>query len=222
MQRDDQMRRSYPYRGDHMIATPQHYMYSEFQGMSLLQAWKDDRNSVLQATGFSESGARHWLVTTSGAEISADMERLLTEGPGNSPIATRSLLDALCAKVLNSGITDVRWTDMFRRKFEVFKRLYDGYDIDLKVNGPLSTSSVYTRLGFLLASTYDLENDIPILNCLLKINDFIASMPVDLFEQVDKAYSAISVSREIDAVYSVCGAHSVDMSSLENGREGTS
>lgn len=186
---------AYPYCGPHMLQEREHYMFSAYAGERFLRAWRESR----QCNSMNEEVARKLLQGTGGATVQA---------PGKAEIQTMLHLEQMAEAAVQGDLSApfIGWREVFLRKFEVHKRLREGYGLDLRAKGGAAPDFAYSRLALVLASEPGLENDLRRLNALLKVHDLALSAQND-----DRGAACLILSTRlevtaVDAVASRCAS----------------
>jgi hypothetical protein len=194
----------YEYDQEDRLASPHQYMYADFQGAPFLAAYRQSRGhateSIRQQAG---EAAPHWrpevdrivealrvLRSSSGAPDGSEAA-LHDAPPDGSPLVvldpgvgleTATVLDAVVTDLAVSVLTDSvspyarRWLDRLVQRFEVTKRLYDGYLPGFrKGQGSHETVGLYAHFALCLAGAYASTGQLNDLSCLLKVCDLLVS-----------------------------------------------
>jgi hypothetical protein len=178
-----------------MLQGREHYMFSAYGGEEFLRAWRESR----QGNSMNPEAARRVLESRGAATV---------QPPGNVEIRTMLLLEQMAAMAVQGDLTApfVGWREVFLKKFEVHKRLREGYGLDLKARGGSAPDLAYSRLALVLASEPGLDTDLRRLNALLKVNDLALSAQND-----ERGAACLSLSTRlevmaVDAVTARCAA----------------
>jgi hypothetical protein len=178
-----------------MLKGREHYMFSAYGGEGFLRAWRDSR----QRNSMDEKAARKILEGEGTATV---------QPPGTVEVQTMLLLEQMTGMALRGEVTApfVGWREVFLRKFEVHKRLREGYGLDLRATGGSAPDLAYSRLALVLASEPGLDNDLRRLNALLKVHDLALSAQDD-----ERGAACLTLSTRlevmaVDAVASRCAS----------------
>lgn len=141
-------------RGD-LMGTPNTYFYAAFEGREFVKAWWDVRQAALDALPVPTASAPAFDPQASG---------------------TAALLEAACREAESEVGPNTRLpthVEMFLRKFEIGKRVYDAYDRDLRPidREKFRTPSHYVRVAEALEAAFAKGGDLRALNALLKCVD---------------------------------------------------
>ena len=101
-------------------------------------------------------------------------EIIFLKNNNNNKIDTFSLF----VKIINSkeSIPDSKFFDLLLQKFEVSKKIFNGYSFNkLKGIGNNNNPILYILFGFILIKMYNKSKNLVYLNSLLKIGDIISS-----------------------------------------------
>src|SRR5687767_7303165 len=103
-----------------MLQGREHYMFSPYGGEGFLRAWRESR----QRSSMDADTARRVLEGKGAVTV---------QPPGNVEIRTMVLLEQMVAMAVQGDMTApfVGWREVFLKKFEVHKRLREGYGLDL-------------------------------------------------------------------------------------------
>jgi hypothetical protein len=178
-----------------MLQGREHYMFSAYGGQDFLRAWRESRQSALM----DEEAARRVLAGKGDATVPP---------PGKIEILTMVILEQMTEMAVQGEVTApfVGWREVFLRKFEVHKRLREGYGLDLKATGGTAPDLAYARLALVLASEPGLDSDLRRLNALLKVHDLALSAQHD-----ERGAACLSLSTRlevmaVDAVAARCAS----------------
>lgn len=170
---------------DLLAGEPYHYHYTLYEGVSLLQAYLENRKKTLARLDKQ-------MKSRSGNDIEA--AALDTRSAGEDepppfsgvlvrPVNTVKELLAASRWVARGG--DIRhpellmFVDSLTKKFEVAKRLRSNYAVGLRVDVKDSAPvDAYCYLAFLIACRDSPEDLLWRLNALLKLNDLIISTDI--------------------------------------------
>jgi hypothetical protein len=228
---------AYPFAAADRIENPASYMYIPFGGEAFLRGYADARAVARAALlplpeqrsddGIPEAAAR---VLLAGEQRFSRQElaqiKGLCAGQGRSPTrrekptleataGTEEVLFCVLASALSSGSHDDWSAAVMTRliaRFEVAKRLHERYARDFRVaEGRFDSVAVYARFGLALAILHAQSRDLRALNCLLKVNDLLASIGHRMSAQrpsvVCEAF--VSLAAERAAVLALAETHGV-------------
>jgi hypothetical protein len=178
-----------------MLQGREHYMFSAYGGEGFLRAWRESR----QRNSMDAEAARRVLEGKGAATVPP---------PGSVEIRTMLLLEQMVAMAVQGDVTApfAGWREVFLKKFEVHKRLREGYGLDLKARGGSAPDLAYSRLALVLASEPGLDGDLRRLNALLKVHDLALSAQND-----ERGAACLSLSTRlevmaVDAVTARCAS----------------
>lgn len=153
----------YTYTDRDLLAEREHYFYSAVQGPAFFDAYRAARQAVLDR------------LADAPTTLIADTPATTTE----AAIQTDAVLDALELQ------PEPETLDGLVQRFEVSKRLYDGYDSTFrKPQGDYRDLMRYARLARLLADEVARSGDLKWLNTLLKLNDLLCSQPAPTQDRI--------------------------------------
>ncbi len=151
---------TYPYATGDLIETPNSYFYSEYHGRVFVAAWRGDRAAIL-----------------------ARLPKAAPPPPARSadPASRQSV--ELLERALGS---DAPLSEAFVKKFEIHKRVHDGYDEAFRALDKSARRSLplYLRAADLFAAIYQQSGALRHLNVYLKCLDTLCAeaeaLPSDL------------------------------------------
>ena len=141
----------YPYAKGDLIDKPNTYFYSEYQGRDFIVSWRKSRSSVL-----------------------SELPEALPPTPARpADPASRQSADLL-ERALGG---DASLREAFVKKFEIHKRVHDGYDEGFRAldKEARRTFSLYLRLADLFQAAYEESRALRHLNAYLKCLDTLCA-----------------------------------------------
>jgi hypothetical protein len=147
---------SYPYATGDLIEQPNTYFYSEYGGHAFIATWRESRNEVL-----------------------AKLPEAVAPLPaGPADLSSRMSIDLLERAL--GGDSDLR--EAFVKKFEIHKRVHDGYDSKFRALNKSAriTLPLYLRAADLFAAAYEDGDALRHLNVYLKCLDTICALADNL------------------------------------------
>jgi hypothetical protein len=147
---------TYLYATGDLIAQPNTYFYSEYDGHAFIAAWREGRN-----------------------EVRAKLPKPVAPLPaGPADPASRMSFDLL-EQALGG---DRALQEAFVKKFEIHKRVHDGYDSNFRALDKSARYSLplYLRAADLFAAVYEESGALRHLNVYLKCLDTICALADDL------------------------------------------
>lgn len=142
---------TYPYATGDLIEAPNTYFYAEYHGQAFLAAWRGDR-----------------------AAIAAKLPDAVPPPPPRpADPASRHSVDLLERAL--SG--DIGLRESFVKKFEIHKRVHDGYDADFRALDKSARRSLplYLRTADLFAKAYQESKALRHFNVYLKCLDTLCA-----------------------------------------------
>jgi hypothetical protein len=151
----------YPYACGNLLHERNTYYYTPYAGRQFLDAWKGARNAVLERLPVPTAAAPP--IDTAAASPSAETRD------------TRVLLECALAETDRGGHALL---EMFVKKFETTKRVYEAYDADFR---PVNRSAflrldLYVRAAELFEVAFCATEDVRYLNVLLKCLDTLSAV----------------------------------------------
>ena len=153
----------YPYATGNLLASPQSYFYSEYQGESFIAAWALNRSECR-------------------AELATDIASADGSSGGDGSIACshtqkyfRRLKDLFDSR--DFPAEDRKNLDAILRNFEAKKRIYQDYNpgFTSKNRTDHEDISLYVDFAFLLVAAFSRWKELPYLNALLKSLDILCA-----------------------------------------------
>ena len=146
----------YPYASGDLIETPNTYFYSQFGGEAFIAAWRAQRNKV-------------W------ANLPAAVPPLAPQPADTSSQYSVDLLERALAG-------DEELAEAFAKKFEIHKRVHDGYDDGFRAldKSARHSLSLYLRAADLFIARYEAKGGLRHLNVYLKCLDTLCAAMPDL------------------------------------------
>ncbi|MAH84048.1 MAG: hypothetical protein CBB68_06740 [Rhodospirillaceae bacterium TMED8] len=161
----------YPYAHGPLLDDRQTYFYSDYQGLTFLKAWKNDRQTA--------------RISIAPAPAPNPMVRELPIPGAN--VVTANLLEAILTVVLReSELSNAAqfWLAQLIKKFEVTKRVHSGYDSTFKAidREDHKNLELYLRLAEVLECAVNTNLALSSLNCMLKVMDTLCALRQGLSE----------------------------------------
>ncbi|MEM7672075.1 MAG: hypothetical protein AAF212_01925 [Verrucomicrobiota bacterium] len=180
----------YPFAyGDRLGKERNTYQYTEFLGRDFLRAWKESRFRCIPIQQDLEEN-RETAARTHQSVISSfqELEFQITQETG---LSASEILGFLILKFEEGNIEDnlTKWSNLWIKKFEITKRVYDRYKgLKLQATGAKSYEdiSLYLMLADLFIRYAQADSNLPAINALLKIMDSLASRSQE-FDATDRA-----------------------------------
>lgn len=174
----------YPYATGDLIETPNTYFYSEYHGQDFIAAWRQSRDAVLAKSAEAVPPAPAKSVDPSSRRSADLLERALA---GNA-----SLRDA------------------FIKKFEIHKRVHDGYDDGFRALDKSARRSLplYLRAADLFQAVYEDGRALRHLNVYLKCLDTLCAEAGSLSPELS-ARLAWHLEREASYIDALMGERGI-------------
>lgn len=146
----------YPYATGDLIETPNTYFYSDYHGRDFVAAWRGERAAIL-------------------AQLPDAVPPLPPQAADPASRMSADLLERALA-----GDTALR--EAFVKKFEIHKRVHDGYDTAFRALDKSARRSLplYLRAADLFAAAYEDSGALRHLNVYLKCLDTLCSLSDEL------------------------------------------
>ena len=183
----------YQYTASNLIENPTHYMYSSFEGLSFIEEFKKSRKYFLEHSIIPNLDVRYDLnpfMNKIHSSLSAyltsppkdfellDLSQEVPEVDMEDTIITENLINYL----ISSSLSPIKnnnhhLENRFIQKFEVTKKIYDSYEKNMgKGMGDYTNQYLYIVFSIFLSSKYLINENLKLLNTILKVNDIIASV----------------------------------------------
>lgn len=222
---------TYRYVQKNLLAERYHYQYTPYEGLGFLQAYVGHRQALhddLQAardrllaeptmeTAIAEEIRQAVLgdsVDAGLAPLRDHHNQVLPAQPGDGDFVTYSLLiDLWHSRIYDPESVDLcsGWTKFLLQRFEVTKRLYQGYTRSLKPTGRVyDTAHNYALLAALLIYQHKMEPSLKLLNTVLKLVDLLASINPLEQNALTQLTTLVAVEAEQTALKSLLAGHQV-------------
>jgi len=141
----------YPYATGELIDTPNSYFYTEYHGRDFIAAWRQNRDGILAN---------------------------LPDGVQPMPAKPAEPASRQSADLLERALGgDASLREAFFKKFEIHKRVHDGYDQGFRALDKTArrTLSLYLRAADLFQAAYDESRALRHLNAYLKCLDTLCA-----------------------------------------------
>ena len=154
----------YPYASGVTFERDKRYSYSQYHGVSFLNAWRLQRRAILEQLPTEQLPPRTDILTL----------------PDRDSIDTAELLDFLYGSLVSDKPTDsmtYRLVDQLVRRFEVFRRIHATYDEQFRAVDKMKFENLelYIRAAEVFNVAYEATNSLTYLNVLLKIIDSLSA-----------------------------------------------
>ena len=224
---------TYLYTQKNLLEEPHKYMYSEFKGREFLDHYFENRINLLKTLvlcGKNEFSSLDQNIFNEANKIILKTKNLNIKIPNNllppsinevtplnrtnlpqsfpnaHKIETKKLLDGLLYAFINKDCpTKEIWLSRLIQRFEVTKKLNEYYLPGFrKSDGSYNKIQLYQLFSIILAIAHSQSGQLQYLSTLLKVNDLILSLPVNMFDTKDSVLSwRMGVVLEIVSVSSI-------------------
>lgn len=188
----------YEYTKRNLLVHREDYMYSSFFGLEFLRDYIKNRELLIKHIANSKRKNAYInnsldeytklllnkKLTYSSLKLFLLKCKLIDKNkPDNKSIKTSKYIFTdnlfkliLLSKIENKNKKIIQYIDKFLMKFEVSKKIHEKYDLSFKrVNSSNTNLQIYINFALILCLTYVKLKNLRYLNCLLKVNDLIAS-----------------------------------------------
>ena len=158
----------YEYNKGDLLKNPQQYNFTEYHGWNFLIEYKKSRNKISMNNIFKLE------------EFEKSLENLISEINSdhikNKNIKTEKLLKILLKNIIQKNYFDYKQIDIFIKKFEVKKKIFDEYDENyIAISENFSNLINYILLSGICLIIYKKERNLKYLNTALKLNDILTN-----------------------------------------------
>jgi hypothetical protein len=153
-------------------------MYTPYNGTDFLKAYFKDRKTKITLN-------HKQSIQSTFADILVFLEtdtKIISEVE-HGTIITSDFLKMLLFYILNEEKTEIVYSSLSKiiKKYEVTKKLYSHYDKDWKGQENFQNIDTYVWLHLVCITYYSKFKNLKMLNCALKLGDFISSR----FQQIE-------------------------------------
>jgi len=224
---------SYLYTKKNLLEEPHNYMYSEFKGREFLDHYFENRINLLQTCVLcveNEFSTLDQNIFNEANKILLKTKNLILKIPDNllppsisevaplnktdlpqsfpntHKIETKKLLDGLLyAYIHNANLTKEIWLSRLIQRFEVTKKIKEYYLPGFrKSDGSYNEIQLYQLFSIILAIAHSQSGHLQYLSTLLKVNDLILSLPVNMIDTKDSILSwRMGVVLELSSISSI-------------------
>lgn len=128
--------------------------------------------------------------------------------PNVEPVNTAVMLDSLLNSFLgyspesDDERTAMQWLDRLLQRFEVSKKLYTSYLPGFRSGSDsYDDASLYLQFALVLALAYAHRKELHYLSTLLKVNDLLLSLPIEVHARCSGGYALVlAIAVELHAV----------------------
>lgn len=203
---------------DLLNGDPYHYHYTQYEGMSFLNGYCNDRLHALETlnqrlklrkANLQTSAIAVWPERKGTKDIIA--EAMPLSGVFDRAIDTTQELAAVTKWVARGGNIEneelMGFVDALIKKFEVSKRLRSRYAVGLRTEVHDSAAiSAYCFFAFLIAIWPSDLKSIWRMNTLLKVNDLLLSTDTTSIDTLETAALATAVRIEFTMITSIANS----------------
>lgn len=184
----------YNYAQGELLENPNTYQYSDYGGVDLLHTWRESRQKIQLLLGPPVPPPDPYNELTGYFSVNTSLENLMRD------IGEGSLQDLNIKAKL----------DLWVKKFEISKRLFEEYDEQLKPvdKAKYHDLGAYVRYAEIMEKAYQQSGKLPYLNVLLKIMDTLIAYNAQLSDQL-RSRLAWLIGREIEYVVALAGKKGV-------------
>ena len=159
--------KEYQYSKESLLQNPQTYQFTKFEGKEFLQGYVKSRKKIILKLGSSQYS-------------DADIEKVIKQEQNDSRNKNNTTIFELRRILLhiikNDKDTKINAKfEMYLKKFEINKRLYDKYDDNEKNSTRYDIIENYILLSVISILKFKKTENLRFLNTALKLNDTICS-----------------------------------------------
>lgn len=197
---------SYHYTDVDQLDKPHSYAYSQFGGKKFLSSYVSDRLKRISpySSRFRSTQSSNLLFELSAAAQSLGSLDELESFLLGETIRLKPLLRSLLAVLGRNDYSAAHpWMARVVQRFEVSKKLYPTYGANFRGGvGAVDDLERYVEFGLCLAISYELSGRMQYLSTLLKVNDLLLSIDLNLSLSPSTArLLALAVAAELRAVF---------------------
>ena len=159
--------KEYQYSKESLLENPQTYQFTKFEGKEFLQRYVNSRKKIILKLGSSRY---------SDADIEKVIEQEQNDSRKKNNTTIFELRRILLHIINNNKDTKINAKfEMYLKKFEINKRLYDKYDDNEKNSTRYDIIENYILLSVISILKFKKTENLKFLNTALKLNDTICS-----------------------------------------------
>jgi hypothetical protein len=182
---------NYPYADRNLFEEPENYTFAACRSRQFFDSWSEHRQKMRERLSYVE---------TNVPIVEAHLLKRVGNGIPLLDILTAIRLD----KPLNTlaAVEPKAIIDAIAQKFEIFRRLFDAYQEDLRREPTAREASVaeYVLFGHALADAAKRYDGPKFLSTLLKLTDALCSLPLEVFSGETAGAFAELLDREATLV----------------------
>jgi|TARA_B100001540_G_C15795941_1_gene637664 hypothetical protein len=166
---------------------------STFEGSEFLSSYEISRLNVIKKIETNIECSRI-IKKLSEQEIDS-VEEIITES---------RLLSVILELNSNSSNETDKFIQKLIKKFEISKKLFISYDLNLKENtNNYKTSRNYILLAIICIKKYEKTDNLKFINTLLKLNDIICSVFTEINNENDLCMMKYILEKELELISSL-------------------
>ena len=166
---------------------------STFEGSEFLSSYEISRLNVIKKIETNIECSRI-IKKLSEQEIDS-VEEIITES---------RLLSVILELNSNSSNETDKFIEKLIKKFEISKKLFISYDLNLKENtNNYKTSRNYILLAIICIKKYEKTDNLKFINTLLKLNDIICSVFTEINNENDLCMMKYILEKELELISSL-------------------
>ena len=159
--------KEYQYSKESLLENPQTYQFTKFEGNEFLQRYVNSRKKIILKLGSSRY---------SDADIEKVIEQEQNDSRNKNNTTIFELRRILLHIIKNNKDTKINAKfEIYLKKFEINKRLYDKYDDNEKNSTRYDIIENYILLSVISILKFKKTENLKFLNTALKLNDTICS-----------------------------------------------
>tara|TARA_Y100000590_G_scaffold467418_1_gene646269 strand:- start:7564 stop:8076 length:513 start_codon:yes stop_codon:yes gene_type:complete len=166
---------------------------SSFEGKEFLSSYEISRLNILKKIQTSNDYSKIFEMLYQGKNDS--VKEIITES---------KLLSIIFELSSNSSNETNSFIEKFIKKFEISKKIFYSYDMRLQENSKnYKISRNYILFAVICIKKYEMTNNLKFLNTLLKLNDIICSVFVQINDQNNLSMIKYTLEKELEFVKSL-------------------
>ena len=192
----------YTYSNKNLFEFPQKYQMSPYHGVQFLKAYESSRKKILEKLKLSDAKNYrfHNILAEKYSGISSNIR---FDEKINTFEFFNYLLKRISDKVIDQKSKEK--LDQLVKTFEVKKKIFSKYGVDMKENSSdYASINLYLLFSLICLKFYELNKNLKYLNTSLKLNDIICSQVGTYDFKNDLELFALVIHEEMSHVINLC------------------
>lgn len=198
-------RSMYQYSIRSLLGNPEKYQMSPFEGKEFLHNYKKSRMSKIKHFEKNQNSITKFDNILKIIRFKGDTN--IQNKIRKDTIETEELFTFLCSKLeenkMESFLKEI--IDVFIKKFEIRKKIFNAYDADFKVaSNDFTNLKNYSLFSLICLLEYHKTDNLKYLNTSLKLNDIICSQSTKISSSDDITLFLFIVKKELEFIFVLC------------------